>query len=64
MKNIIDQHDIILNEYNRQKLLAAEKRDKGEIEDAEKIEFYADGIAYAFAQIFNKSIRDSKPVLS
>lgn len=60
MDGILWQHDVIVREYKNKREQAEKYMDKGDNDYASMCAWYADGIAYAYFQLFGKSIEDAK----
>ena len=59
---LLEQHDIVLNEYWSIREMIKAYRDAGNESVASCFEFYTDGIAYVYSQIFQNSIKEAKPI--
>ena len=60
MDGILWQHDVIVREYKKKREQAEKYMNKGDKDYASICAWYADGIAYAYLQLFGKSIADAK----
>ncbi len=59
---LLEEHDNILRAYQARKERAKEYRNRGEVENAKALEFYAEGIAYVYTQIFQRDIENATTI--
>lgn len=58
--NIIYQHDVLIKKYRWWKQCGEQSQQKGDTQTARELSFLADGVSYAFTQVFNEDIETAK----